>query len=1353
MNLDLWSFYETQNMKLFSSLIVDPESAVLGYPEEKQVPMTADHRSICKFETPTDPNYAVLRNALISTVERITAKIPGKKQKQNREQNHEKNRNLKKYLGVSDILDDDLVSVSEARMKGSCEWILNKASYKKWRDGQCGDNRTLWIKGKPATGKSVLAGYVVDQLEKSGHSYSYFFFKHSDKSKSSLDRCFRSLAFQMAVSNPEACEAVLAMQADGVSLDRLDDRTLWRILFVQGIFQTTMSRHYWVFDALDECSNHLELFHAIILSIGEAIPLRILFTSRDTVHFDQDFSTTSSYPIHSLNISTTDTESDLRLLVERSTQSLAAVDPDEHVALAEKILRKSKGSFLWTILVLKELIRCHSKKAIDQVLEDVPRGMEPLYKRILDSMSQAIHGKRLTKTILMWVVCAVRPMTISELDGALTLEIDDSFPRLEESISALCGQLVVTDKYGNVKLVHETAREFLLTSGIESEFCINQIEAHTRMAQICLTYLSGDEMKPPRSNRRRPSVALLNKRQDFAIYACTSFSYHLSRADPFTGDTFQLVEQFLKLNVLTWIGAIAESQNLNHLTRASKRLKAYANGCAAKHSPLDPRIQSLRQWTTDLARIPAMFANALTLSPSAIYTCIPPFCPTESMIHKSGASSRRIGVFGTLKKEWDDRLMCIDFGQSQPKALRYGDEFLAVGLSSGNVTLYNATSYQEYKVLKHGEAVQFVAFKPKTDLIATCGMKMIKVWDTQSGQIVHQFASPPRPLGMEIDGNVLLVASRNNYIMTWDLGPGMRVEPMQMPWSDSDTLEATKSSAGGTPCALALSSSHKMLAVAYSGKPITLWNLEEDVYAGSCGKKLSSGETSTHVVVSLVFNPNPDIRLLAVTYLDGDLALLDPFLDRQLECSRANCQALAASPNGRFLAASGANGIVNVYKFDSFNLLYRVKSSNFFIKQLAFSKDSMLLADIRGSQCTVWEPEALLRESLGDDSSGNTFNSVVETVSVEAKASITAMTVHHTFEVIFCGKDDGSVSLYKRETGANLRTLYSHKSSIRLLEWAQERSALLSVDTSNGISLHRVQKSTEKGWLSDPVEIFKSRLDSKEAIIDVLLSEKLGRLLISTRESDHMFSLGSGRYERERKPNQTTEIRKWLPHPWSPLHLVCVDGIEVRTYCWDDWSQVSSVSLPMGSSVELKNAILYCIGKKHRIMIDSMRPSNSVKSSRIAIIDASFLASGNKDNSSSQEKKDVVLTINQSSGENDSNTAMVLAPATALRPQIIQFQLGIAHVIGIHESGRLVFLNRSFWVCSIDLGSSALENTQYKSSASVEVTEHFFVPYDWFAGKKNIVCALVKRDILLTRGGDLVVIRGGLEDAERQYVE
>ncbi|RBQ65876.1 hypothetical protein FVER14953_10210 [Fusarium verticillioides] len=509
-NLELWSFYDTQNMKYFSSLIVDPESAVLGYGGEKQIPMTADHRSICKFDTPQDSNYILLRDSLASTVSKITTAIPEKR--------HETIKSLKNYLQVSDMLDDDLANVCESRMPGSCEWISNKDDYIRWRDDEEADSRTLWIKGRPATGKSVLAGYVVNQLRESGQICSYFFFKHGDRSKAYLGRCLRRLAFQMAASNVEASDTILKMQADGISFDGIDERTLWRILFLSGVFRVPMARQYWVIDALDECSNPLVLLQTILPTMDESIPLRNIVTSPDTVELDQGFAGIPVNMVQILPVTTTDTQSDLRPLIKSRSQALAIARPQDRSALAETILDKSRGSFLWTILVIEELQRCHSRKEIHQILEDVPRGMKSLYKRTLDYMSQVSRGKELATTILVWAACAVRPMTIGELDGALTLDIQDTFPNLEESISTLCGQLVIVDKQGRVNMVHETAREFLTSLGLESEFSIDVTQAHTRMAEVCLSYLVGNEMKPPRNRRRRSSANLLT-RQDFAIYA------------------------------------------------------------------------------------------------------------------------------------------------------------------------------------------------------------------------------------------------------------------------------------------------------------------------------------------------------------------------------------------------------------------------------------------------------------------------------------------------------------------------------------------------------------------------------------------------------------------------------------------------------------------------------------------------------------------------------------------------------------------------------------------------------------------------------------------------------------------
>ena len=118
---------------------------------------------------------------------------------------------------------------------------------------------------------------------------------------------------------------------------------------------------------------------------------------------------------------------------------------------------------------------------------------------------------------------------------------------------AVCGHLITVDKFGRVQLVHGTAREFLLNKDLESEFAINKTEAHTRLARACLKYLTREEMKPPRTSRRGSVNDIIGKRAAFSAYACAAFSYHLARANPLANDVIDLVDKFLKINVLSWI--------------------------------------------------------------------------------------------------------------------------------------------------------------------------------------------------------------------------------------------------------------------------------------------------------------------------------------------------------------------------------------------------------------------------------------------------------------------------------------------------------------------------------------------------------------------------------------------------------------------------------------------------------------------------------------------------------------------------------------------------------------------------------------------------------------------------------
>lgn len=71
--VQLWSFYETlkSNIVMGDVMVVDRNSATLGYSNERTALLNANHRNVVKFDLPSDSNYKTLRNAFSNTVDSI----------------------------------------------------------------------------------------------------------------------------------------------------------------------------------------------------------------------------------------------------------------------------------------------------------------------------------------------------------------------------------------------------------------------------------------------------------------------------------------------------------------------------------------------------------------------------------------------------------------------------------------------------------------------------------------------------------------------------------------------------------------------------------------------------------------------------------------------------------------------------------------------------------------------------------------------------------------------------------------------------------------------------------------------------------------------------------------------------------------------------------------------------------------------------------------------------------------------------------------------------------------------------------------------------------------------------------
>jgi hypothetical protein len=142
---------------------------------------------------------------------------------------------LSRFLNVSGPPIDELSSLEDARLPGSCEWLSSKKAFLDWQFNDESE-RYFWLTGQPATGKSVITAHVIKCLDE--NCSSYYFFGHQDHNRASLSGLLLSIAYQMAQKNRAIREKLLELSRDDSLLDKDDYRGIWRRLFISGIFRT-----------------------------------------------------------------------------------------------------------------------------------------------------------------------------------------------------------------------------------------------------------------------------------------------------------------------------------------------------------------------------------------------------------------------------------------------------------------------------------------------------------------------------------------------------------------------------------------------------------------------------------------------------------------------------------------------------------------------------------------------------------------------------------------------------------------------------------------------------------------------------------------------------------------------------------------------------------------------------------------------------------------------------------------------------------------------------------------------------------------------------------------------------------
>ncbi|THX77862.1 hypothetical protein D6D04_06104 [Aureobasidium pullulans] len=927
------------------------------------------------------------------------------------------------------------------------------------------------------------------------------------------------MASQIASAVPEVAKLVDDMLQDEPELARaVDHSIIWRKLWLDGIDrlkQDTAPKLTWIIDSLDECQADVAL-SKLLIHLCEKRFARILVTAKADHH------TYHIVPrlVNSLDIRIEDTQKDISAYLDQQLDS-------SETRLRNGILAKSNGCFLWATLVVRRLENVHGLEARVQAIQSEPPGMQDLYANI----SKSLPDHQLSRTILTWVFCAVRPLSLAELSyvlPGLSDEGDDDAVRT--LVSRHCHDLMYVDSNDQVRTRHLSARDFLLRPGIDhgdSGLAIDRATGHKTLALGCLKYLLSSEM----NKKSRHKLSISRRRSPFSSYAVDSFYLHLNESPAQDQELLKQLSTFLKSdNLLAWIGYSARKGNLETVLRTAQSLKDFLRRKSKTDLLMGKEVEVVDKWATDLVKLIKRF--------------------TGSSSNTSSSSARRISETA-----------------SQPGTLTSvasGKSIFAIGSSTGTISLFNDSTCLEEVVIRQDTRVKSLKFATRTPVLISVSNRTIHAWNTQTSKPMWTAGIQKECMDLAFvdDERVLLVALQNNVLLTYNALDGTVLDTIE--WARRLQGRYGDKFKSKFPLTATFKTELSTLAIVYRGQDIVLWNYEEDTYQlYNHDTGLSDGLTVQMASVNtLLFSRSPESSLLVASYTLADLVLFDVRLKKvKVTVSKAGAYyRLSASPDGRTFAAGANDGTIKLYDFETLRVVYTIRSEDHAITTLAFNHDSVRLFDIRGNgrSCRVWEPAALLRREIETESvrtpstySRDNHEDVIDR-NDDNVSIVTALACHKEGRYIV-GKNDATVWLFDSHSGKAVTQLFKLHASITKLGFHKEHSLLISVDTAGYLFVHRLQLERDE-WCAK--EVFQHQ-SMGTGVQHSIMNHKCDRILICANDKAAVYSIPSGQAFDGSIDHEPEVSYAFTNHPTNSNILISAHSQTIRLYSWQNLASVN----------------------------------------------------------------------------------------------------------------------------------------------------------------------------------------------------
>ncbi|KAL6701543.1 hypothetical protein J3F84DRAFT_11129 [Trichoderma pleuroticola] len=430
-------------------------------------------------------------------------------------QEKERKQRLLDSLSIHDYLTPFKQSCRN-RYSGTLEWLFHTDEFNMWINSR--DFPVLWCSGKIGSGKTILTASVIEKLlteKRSPDAFiSFFFIRFDDRQSLTTEVILKSIIRQILdVSNIyERVETLL----DNMQLNLasgLEEITRLLQSIAEG-FKTL----YIIIDGLDECTKPerhdlLDTLHSVMKVRSN---IKLFLAGRDSVsrEVQRKFRTLKQIPMDYSSA-----QSDIATYVEGivqeklKTEELIVGDPDLIEDIKAALSDGANGMFLWVVFQVNELCSQHCDEDVRTAIRNFPKDLDETFNRVIDRIVSR-GNENIAKRIFRWVAAAREPLSLSQLEEIIFVEIGQEYSKRERRsngiahISSWCENLVqVDEELELVQFVHHTVQQFFIERSSESrnsQFYLNLEDVDHFLGEICVTYLNFNDFKTTLARRQQP---------------------------------------------------------------------------------------------------------------------------------------------------------------------------------------------------------------------------------------------------------------------------------------------------------------------------------------------------------------------------------------------------------------------------------------------------------------------------------------------------------------------------------------------------------------------------------------------------------------------------------------------------------------------------------------------------------------------------------------------------------------------------------------------------------------------------------------------------------------------------------